>query len=201
MRGLLNFLVWIAAIGGIVWGALYWFLIDVWTVPKDDPLLSASIQPTLQPGDLLIIMRQPSVDRGNLVRCADPQTPGRFVVGRAMAKGGEHVEIGGGSVTVDKSHSSTQHACDRSVWSVFDPGTNDNVDLKCSSQEYAGRDYDELYSSDIKDPPVDTVVETGKWYLVSDDRHVHLDSRDFGAIDPRTCQHVVLRVIGAGGFA
>jgi len=35
---------------------------------------------------------------------------------------------------------------------------------------------------------------------VSDDRHVHLDSRDFGQVDPRTCQHIVFRFVGAAGL-
>ena len=43
-------------------------------------------------------------------------------------------------------------------------------------------------------------IEAGKWYLVSDDRHIHLDSRDFGQIDPTTCQHIVYRLQSAKGF-
>ncbi len=42
-------------------------------------------------------------------------------------------------------------------------------------------------------------VEFGKWFLVSDDRHVHLDSRDFGEIDSGPaggCQHIVFRLVG-----
>jgi signal peptidase I len=41
---------------------------------------------------------------------------------------------------------------------------------------------------------------TEGWYLLSDDRHVHVDSRDFGALDVTACQHIVFRLVGAGGF-
>jgi hypothetical protein len=44
------------------------------------------------------------------------------------------------------------------------------------------------------------LIQPGRWYLVSDDRHIHLDSRDYGQIDPATCQHIVFRVASARGF-
>jgi signal peptidase I len=45
------------------------------------------------------------------------------------------------------------------------------------------------------------MVQVGNWYLVSDDRHLHLDSRDFGPIDPRSCRHVLFRIVGSGGLS
>jgi signal peptidase I len=52
----------------------------------------------------------------------------------------------------------------------------------------------------MPEPPTKTTVPAGSWFLVSDDRHVHLDSRDYGEVDPSTCQHVVFRLVGAAGF-
>jgi len=49
--------------------ALYWLLFDVWTVPVDDPLLSASIEPTLGAGDVVVVSRHTSVAARNLLRC------------------------------------------------------------------------------------------------------------------------------------
>ena len=40
------------------------------------------------------------------------------------------------------------------------------------------------------------MVEPGKLFLVSDDRHIHKDSRDFGGVDAATCEHVVFRLWG-----
>jgi signal peptidase I len=39
-------------------------------------------------------------------------------------------------------------------------------------------------------------VEAGKLYLVSDNRLLHEDSRDFGQVDASTCEHVVYRLWG-----
>ena len=43
-------LILIGAIGGL----FYAFVVDVWTVHADDPYLSASIAPTLEPGDVIL---------------------------------------------------------------------------------------------------------------------------------------------------
>jgi signal peptidase I len=201
MKELFNLLIWFVFIAGIICGVLYEFVVDVWTVPTDDPLLAASIEPTLHAGDVLIIMKQPSVERANLVRCADPQAAGRFVVGRAIARGGEQVTIETGTISVDRQHVTSPRACDEPVRSVFDPAQNQNVELKCAVQEYAGREYESLRSTDVNDPPTNVNVYAGKWFLVSDDRHIHLDSRDFGSIDPSHCQRIALRVVGAGGLS
>ena len=40
------------------------------------------------------------------------------------------------------------------------------------------------------------VVEAGKLYLVSDNRLMHQDSRDFGLVDSSTCEHIVFRLWG-----
>jgi signal peptidase I len=39
-------------------------------------------------------------------------------------------------------------------------------------------------------------VEAGKVFLVSDNRLMHLDSRDFGQVDVSTCSHIVYRLWG-----
>ena len=54
--------------------------------------------------------------------------------------------------------------------------------------------------AETEEPPTKVEVEAGRWFLVSDDRHLHLDSRDFGQIDPVGCQHIVFRLVGAAGF-
>ena len=43
-------------------------------------------------------------------------------------------------------------------------------------------------------------VPLGKLYLFSDDRYLHLDSRDFGSVPEATCQHLIFRLWGAEGF-
>jgi signal peptidase I len=38
--------------------------------------------------------------------------------------------------------------------------------------------------------------EAGKLFLVSDNRSMHEDSRDFGQVDASTCEHIVFRLWG-----
>ena len=44
-------------------------------------------------------------------------------------------------------------------------------------------------------------VEPGKVYLVSDNRPMHLDSRDFNTVAPGTCHHIALRLWSAAGWS
>jgi signal peptidase I len=192
---------WLVGVLGVALLVLYAFFFDVWTVPSDDPLLSASIEPTLSPGDVVVVTRHGTVDRGNLVRCADPQAAGRYVVARAMGKFGDKLEILGEVVLIDGKHTPSGHACDPPRTGVFNPQTSEEVPLVCSVEEYGEVTYSALRSEDRPEPPTRPVtVEASRWFLVSDDRHVHLDSRDFGQVDPATCQHIVYRLVGAAGF-
>jgi signal peptidase I len=199
MNGRLNLFIWLIVLGGGAALLLHLFVIEIWTVPPNDPLLEASVAPTLHGGDVLVVMRGNSVERGQLVRCKDPQAADRFVVGRAIARTGETIDIHNEVVTVDRRRMPSPRGCDREK--VFDPTHNEEVELECSVEEYAGRDFNVVHSNAFPEPPTVATVDFGKWFLVSDDRHVHLDSRDFGPIDANTCQHIALRLVGPGGFS
>ncbi|HXX67106.1 MAG TPA: signal peptidase I [Polyangiaceae bacterium] len=193
-------LAWLAVITGAVMLVLYVFAFDVWRVPGDDPLLSAAIQPTLGAGDLVLVTRHATVARGNLLRCADPQAPGRFVVARAIAAPGERITIENDVVSIDGRRLPSPRACEERSTTVTDPGTNEDVVLPCAIEDFGDITFGTLRLPAHPRPPTTAVVEEGKWFLVSDDRHVHLDSRDYGQLDPAACQHVVLRIVGAKGF-
>jgi signal peptidase I len=201
MRTWLHLVAWLVGVLTVVLLVLYAFFFDVWTVPADDPLLSASIEPTLSAGDVVVVTRRTTVARGNLVRCDDPQAAGRYVVARAMARFGDKLDILGEVVLIDGKHTPSPRSCDTPRVDLFDPQTNESVSLACTVEEYGEMAYSALRSEDHPEPPTRVMtVEANRWFLVSDDRHVHLDSRDFGQIDPATCQHIVYRLVGAGGF-
>lgn len=46
----------------------------------------------------------------------------------------------------------------------------------------------------------DVTVPSGRLFLMSDDRYLHLDSRDFGSLSDQSCQHLVFRLWSAEGF-
>jgi signal peptidase I len=196
----LRIVTWAAAISGAVLLILYVGFYDVWTVPSDDPLLAAAIQPTLRPGDVVVLTRRTTVDRGNLLRCADPQAPGRFVVARAMAKWGDHLDLNDEVVTIDARTVPRPRACEQAIVTVRNPATDEDILLQCATEEYGEGSYSALRSRDHPEPAAKVTIELGKWFLVSDDRHVHLDSRDFGQMPSTACQHIVFRIIGGGGF-
>ncbi|HEY8038656.1 MAG TPA: S26 family signal peptidase [Polyangiaceae bacterium] len=201
MRTWLKFVGWASAIIGAVLLVLYIFFFDVWRVPADDPMLAASIEPTLSAGDLVVVTRRTTVSRGNLLRCADPQAAGRFVVARAIARYGDEVAIQDEVVSIDGKRTPSPRACDPPTMLIHDPQSGDDVNLHCSIEEYGEMTFASLRQFDHAEPPTKATIEAGKWYLVSDDRHVHVDSRDFGQIDPNTCQHIVFRLVGADGFS
>jgi signal peptidase I len=200
MQAWLKIVAWVAGVIGVAVAVLYGLVFDVWTVPVDDPLLSASIEPTLGAGDVVIVSRHASVARGNLLRCADPQSPGRFVIARAIGRGGDRVNVAAEVVSIDGKRTSSPRRCDPPTVTIHDPNTNDDVDLVCGVEAYGEVDFDALRSSSKPEPPATATVEPGMWYLLSDDRHVHLDSRDYGQVDPATCQHIIFRLVSAAGL-
>lgn len=191
---------YVALAVGAVLLVLYVGFLDVWTVPVDDPMLSASIVPTLAPGDVVLVTRRTEVSRGNLLRCDDPSTPGRYVIARAISRFGDHLDITSEVVSIDGKRTPSARACDPPTMVVHDPMSNEDVTLACSIEEYGEMTYAALRSPDHPEPPTKASIEAGKWFLISDDRHVHLDSRDLGQIDPATCKHIVFRVQGAAGL-
>ena len=200
MRTWFKFFGWIAAIVGAVLLVLYLGFFDVWRIPIDDPMLAASIEPTLSAGDVVALTRRTEVSRGNLLRCADPQAPGRFIIARAMARFGDRLDIGGEVVSIDSHRTPSPRGCDPPEMVIHDPQSSEDVTLGCSVEEYGEMNYRALRSVDHPEAPTKATPEPGKWFLVSDDRHVHLDSRDFGQIDPNSCQHIVFRIVGSAGF-
>lgn len=200
MRTWLKLVGWVGGILGVVLLVLYAFVFDVWTVPTDDPMEAASILPTLSAGDVVLVTRHTSVARGNLLRCPDPQAPGRWVIARAIGVGGENLELQDEVVMIDQKRLPSPRACDTPFVTVRDPQSGDDVTLNCSVEDFGERDFSVLRAGDHPEPPTTTTVSGGLWYLVSDDRHIHVDSRDFGQIDVASCQHIVFRLVSAAGF-
>jgi signal peptidase I len=196
----LKIVAWLVGLVGTVGLVLHLFFFEFWRVPTDDPLLAAAIEPTLSAGDLVVVTRHTSIGRGYLLRCADPTAAGRFVVARAIGRLGDRVELRGEVVSLDSKRVPSPRACDPSLVTLHDPRTDDDVLLACSIEEYGDVSFSVLRAAQQPEAPTQETVAGGLWYVVSDDRHIHLDSRDLGQIDPSMCQHIVFRLVGAAGF-
>jgi signal peptidase I len=80
------------------------------------------------------------------------------------------------------------------------PVTGEDIKLKCGVEDTGGTEIEALSDPEHPLAVMRSKVETGKIYLVSDNRHIHLDSRDFGQVSPSTCQHITFRMWGQSYF-
>jgi signal peptidase I len=200
MNGLVRFIGWVGGIAGAIGVILYVAFLDVWVAPTDDPQFVVSIEPTLSGGDTLVLLRHGTPAIPDLVRCSDPDAPGRFVVGRIVGEGGDKVGVVSEAVDVNGSHVPSPRSCSIPTSTLRNPATGEDEKLTCSQQEFGGITFDALRLNGNADPTKLVEVPSAQVYLVSDNRHMHLDSRDFNAVDPSTCRRIVARLWSKRGW-
>ncbi|MEO8799740.1 MAG: S26 family signal peptidase [Polyangiaceae bacterium] len=122
---------WIVGLTLAVALVLYLFVFDVWTVPGDDPSLTAAIAPTLAPGDLLLVTKSVSGGDGDLLRCADPQVPGRYVIARQAGKPGSTIEFAEHDTMKVDGAGVASLSCTPPRTTVEDPTSHVQTDLDC----------------------------------------------------------------------
>ena len=188
MKTVLSFVAWVVGLAAVSLFVVERVWLEAWKIPTDDPMLSASIEPQLSAGDVVLVWRGPTFARGNLLRCPDPQAAGRYVIARAIAAPGDHLSIDREGISLDGHPMRSPHACEQGDYSMFDPGRNETADLTCITQEYGDRDFSALISAERPEAATKARPEGNQWFLVSDNRHIHVDSRDYGPIDPAGCR-------------
>jgi signal peptidase I len=186
--------VWFLAIVGAIGLLLYLFVFDTWEIPGNDPLFVASIEPTLKPQDRILTSRRSSPRFGELSRCLVPDGRGTYAIGRIFGIEGETVEVLNERVAVDKRAPATRFGC--GTVNVVHPVSQAQLPLTCSVEDNGAFTYSVLLHPEYREGHTVAKVEPGKVFLVSDDRHIHQDSRDFGQVDAATCEHVVFRLWG-----
>lgn len=155
LRSVLGFIIMIAIVA-LITIALRTFVF----VPYDIP--SGSMEETINPGDMVFsekvsyYFRDP--EPGDIVTFADPQVPGRTLIKRVIATGGQVVDFAGGHVVIDGQ--------------VLDePYTNGQPS----------------YPFERTAPNVAIsypfVVPEGQIWVMGDNRTASQDSRYFGAVD------------------
>jgi signal peptidase I len=193
----LKAMAWIAGVLLAIGLILHLTVVEVWTVPGDDGDMATSIEPTLSAGELILLTRSKGAAHGDLVRCPDPQAPGRFVIARVKGLAGEEIVIKKGRVGTDGKESQSHRGCPPVT--IEDPRTREPVELVCGEEESGSGTYHVLLprQNDVTKAHVDK----DRVFLVSDNRDMHVDSREYGQIDPSACQKAVMRLWGAGGFS
>lgn len=201
MEKALKFMLWTVGIIAFFCGLGRAFLFETWTVP-DDPVLVASVAPTLRGGDLVLVLTVGESQWGDLVRCPDPEEPSRYVVGRILGMPGDSVEVEGGVLRVNGARYDTQEACKEGFFEVAHPDTGAPVEMVCSRIEI-GNNWHFRGKAPKFHAGNDFKHQTGPQhaYLLSDNRDLHDDSRDFGAVQKDSCnQRIFFRLWGAAGW-
>ena len=98
LRTIASLLVMVALVLGLSWG-LRTFVFQAYEIP------SGSMEQTIMTGDMVFSEKVSyyfnDVQRGDIVTFADPQTPGRVLIKRVIATGGQTVDLVDGKVVVD----------------------------------------------------------------------------------------------------
>jgi signal peptidase I len=204
MRELLRFLIWTAIFVGALVALARVTAIRWWRLPSDDPYLEASIAPTLRGGDLVLLWRLTKPSFGDLVICPEPDARHRVVIARIAGEAGDRVSVRGSTVSVNGAKAPTEHACTPTRFAVAHPGTGSQLEQSCEIEVLGAASHERggTGGHQVLPASADITVDPGKLFLLSDNRLLPYDSRDFGLVDRDSCsERVVFRLFGAGGHA
>jgi signal peptidase I len=202
MRSVLRFIVWTAIFMGALVGLARATAIRWWQVPLDDPWLGASVAPTLQPGDWVILWRLTRPTEGDLVKCPEPKAPERIVLGRVLGTANDQVEFDRGQLRINGRSPPTERRCDE--FEIAHPKTGEPFRQGCRVEDLNGTLY--MRGNVIPElpaplPTAPSTVEPGQFFLVSDNRQFPFDSRDYGTVEVASCtETVIYRVWGKRGY-
>lgn len=199
MDWLFKTIVWVVGTLLVVAGALRLTMFDLWQVPHD-PVLAMSVEPTLSAGDWVLVLRRGEPGFGELVRCKDPDVPTDFVVGRIAGLGGDSIQMVGKDVKVNQSLYRGEFSCPASTRTVLsDDG--EPVEILCDIVSMGGIHHQRGSARKPKAEQTRAKVENGQYFLLSDNRDAHDDSRDFGALPAADCrERIVFRFVGGAGW-
>lgn len=200
MNKWLKALLWTAGILAVLGGVARALFLRPWKVPAD-AWLGASVAPTMAAGDQVLLLTAGEPRFGDLVRCSDPVEGARFVVGRIVGLGGDEIIVDGDNFRVNGVAYNRSASCDKPKVTVVHPTSKGEVELECGIVNLAGGwHYVANFRSERKTQTT-VRVAPGHYFLLSDNRVVHDDSRDFGQVPVELCKaRPVFRLWGDGGW-
>jgi len=203
MDGLFRFFLWTAVVLGVVVGVARLTAIRWWQVPEDDPMLAASITPSVRAGDWVLLWRATPPPFGALVVCPDPEDPARVVIGRLVGEEGDTLTIEGDKILLDDKEAHTESACAEVMFEVEDPVTGSLVEQYCDIEALGGVAHMRGTFGGVgrQKTRSSRVVSEGNVFLVSDNRAYPHDSRHYGAVERATCKEsLFFRLTSAEGW-
>lgn len=196
---------WVALVLGVVFGVLRYFFMDFYRVPEDvTDVRNWSNAPNLEPGDFVMVWRGGSPHVGDLVRCPDPADPNRWMIARVIGVAGDKIEWGDQGLRINNFRVRSV-ACDHPARKVFSPEAGVEVDVPCEGEELGGGNHD-TDNAPTNIPMLTTTVETGKYFLLSDNRFApwSYDSRnvEVGQVPMEQCtQRMLFRLWSKNGWS
>lgn len=204
MRKMFRVLFWVALIAGALLGVARATAIRWWRIPQGDRYLDASISPSLEGGDLILLWRLTAPVLGDLVLCPEPQHPERVVIGRIVAQGRDQVEVTGADVSRNGHRYVVDGNCAKRTFNELDPASGAQFEQSCSIENVNGVSSlrGELVESAARPRDITaTNVPRDSVWLVSDNRLFPYDSRDFGPVPRDSCREkVFFRLVSKVGF-
>jgi len=191
-----------AVVLGVLTGVGRLFAFRWWQIPDDDPVLTASITPTVHGGDWVLLWRATRPSFGALVVCPDPEDESRVVIGRLVGEEGDTVSVDGARVRINDHDAQTETTCHDITFHVQEPTNGTEVEQRCVLEEMGGVLHMKGELSGLRQPQATTrTVGEGKVFLVSDNRAFPQDSRQYGSVDRDSCKEsIFFRLVSKEGF-
>lgn len=203
MKAWIRWSLWLTIVLGTAFGVLRYWFIDFHRVPDDGNEHNWANAPNLQPGELALVWRGGEPHLGDLVRCADPTDPQRWLVARIIGTAGDKIEYVDNQLRINGFRVPTQ-GCAGTARKVID-ASGLELEASCSNEELGGSKHDVQVALNTQLPNGEWRVESGKYFLLSDHRsapHAH-DSRETEVSQrpaAECTQRLVIRVMGKAGW-
>ncbi len=205
MSGLIRFLLWTALLIGAVVGVARLVAIRWLTLPTDDPVFTASLQPTLGAGETILLQRVAPPEFGDLVLCPEPGYPERYIIGRVLGLPGDEVHVENGQIEVNGRNFPFERTCHPDTVTYPHPDRPDEqVEQACSYEAVASQRVHQvgrIHGHQVRAENRKFDVPEEHYFLVSDNRLFPYDSRDYGVVERDTCKETVIaRLVGKKGW-
>jgi signal peptidase I len=189
LKGTLKFLGWVLTILAVILVVLRLAFVDIITVGHN------GMAPTIIAGDQVALWRGAKVEIGDIVLCAHPGDPGRYVLSRVIARAGQHVGSERGQLQIDDR---TVMRKVREPVRFFDVITN-RTDRYLQAWEELGNNEHMVFLKERTAFALrETPVRRGLFTLGDNRSYRGEDSRTYGEVDPMTCKGVVfMRLVPA----
>jgi signal peptidase I len=183
LKPLLVFALWVGGFVLAVGALLEVFFVDVIIVGHD------GMAPTMLAGEQVLLWRDAAPGFGDVTVCQHPRRPNELVFGRVVGRAGQKLGAFRGTLQINgESPDADMLGTVRYV--VSNTGRREDVHLV--EESLAGASHLSLWRSDMAIEIPETTVESGRLYLLGDNRAYRgFDSRSFGTVLEDTCRGVV----------